>query len=314
MIIFLKSSSRSKSWSQEGSRTASRFAIQVDRVRRSIKCSQEVSGTASCFATQVNRTVEETPASMETDRLRTSHACTKDTAGEAAAAPIHKRRSASDRCFKGQYINNNKNNNTAEEQDIVLDISLSYHRWITTPVAERPAIKKPDEVSRRRLTQITQRVNRLLAHVWEPIGQGREATLTELNCIAYVAGQYVSTVCNPPNSTHSANGDGMPASNAGTERPGWQVRLEKQVASLRTEVSRLTSMTLRPSPAHARLWRKYKIRDIDDARAMLEQRKAQLLATAGRLRSHIQHSQMIKARKCFRTMNATSTGCFRAAV
>ena len=71
--------------SQEGSRTASRFAIQVDRDGR-----QTAAGTEAeqlhVSQSRSTETVEVTAASWEADRLRrTSRACAEETAGEAAA-------------------------------------------------------------------------------------------------------------------------------------------------------------------------------------------------------------------------------------
>ena len=73
LTFFLKSCSRSKKL-QPGGKPNSFAFRNPGRPRRSITCSRDGSRTASRFAIQVNR-----------DRLRTSRAGAEETAGEAAA-------------------------------------------------------------------------------------------------------------------------------------------------------------------------------------------------------------------------------------
>jgi len=162
-------------------------------------------------------------------------------------------------------------------------IISNYNELIMMDIAARNQLPVPRKVHSGVLKGITGTANKAIEHIIQCHTHAC-MSLFRINCLVYASARYILDTVRVKVTTTEA---------AETTKPRWMVQLENRIRDVRSEVSRLTSMLKFPSTSHRKWWITYGLATVNDLEALLQLKKDELLAMAGRMK-RCKHNHKIK--------------------
>jgi len=173
-----------------------------------------------------------------------------------------------------------------EPDEVFMKLEALFAQVRDGAVDQRKSIKVPREVPKKKLSAATGKVNRAMGRLIGGFVSPDDRTLEVLDCVVYAGAELVMELIGCRLSTGNTNEEVR--SNTLPKAP-WRLRMEKKIASVRADVSRLTSYlssnTLTDDNIQGhRVHRIYGVVTVQQARDILGLRKLELEAAAARLR------------------------------
>jgi len=172
-----------------------------------------------------------------------------------------------------------------EEARVVDDLRALYLRTSCTEFDQRRPLIVPRDTSKKKLSAIVGRVNRAIgSFLQEVVLEPSDFTLPTLSNIVYAGARLVLDMAGYGSNV-------VKAKSKSQGLPPWRHRLEKQIQSIRSDVSRLTSFLAsgninNQNIRQHKIHRMYNVTSLQQARDILELRKLELQAAAARLQRY----------------------------